>query len=255
MHFIKPQVFLVGETTVTEGMEDFLNTLPEWGSYSPSDAEFLTEVMGRICYRSFAPGLNPNVTKIREGNDKYLENILKSGHGSVLEHAVFSFIFKDVSRVFTHELVRHRAGTAVSQESLRYVRLTDLSCWYPPSVKEYPGATERLAESLKQAEEAEEMLGTYFGLDDPSATFFDKKQATSFMRRLIPMGVATTIGWSVNARELRWVIETRTTVHAEEEMRFVFDKVAEIVTKRYPHLFGDFSKDEQEQWVPKFSKV
>ena len=44
---------------------------------------------------------------------------------------MFSFVLHNVSRVVTHELVRHRPGTAVSQESLRFVRLTDIPFWFP----------------------------------------------------------------------------------------------------------------------------
>src|SRR5207253_10437838 len=76
--------------------------------------ESLTEIAGRVCYMSFVrprPG----------GNQAYLEHILDVGHGSVLEHAVWNFIFTGVSRALTHELVRHRAGWAYSQLSQRYV--------------------------------------------------------------------------------------------------------------------------------------
>src|SRR5690349_22693077 len=52
-----------------------------------SDAELLVEFAGRRCYKSWAPGLNSNVTKVREDSGAYLENILSSKHGAVLEHA------------------------------------------------------------------------------------------------------------------------------------------------------------------------
>ena len=64
-----------------------------------SDAELLIEYGGRRCYRSWEPGLNANVTKVRENPTEYLGNIVKSGHGSVLEHAQFTFDFDNVSRV------------------------------------------------------------------------------------------------------------------------------------------------------------
>src|SRR5450759_1727286 len=73
-------------------------------------SETLVEFAGRICYRSWVAGLNPNVSSVRTDRERYFDNILASGHGSILEHANFSFVFRDVSRVFTHELVRHRAG-------------------------------------------------------------------------------------------------------------------------------------------------
>ncbi|MFE2749505.1 FAD-dependent thymidylate synthase [Streptomyces scopuliridis] len=61
------------------------------------------------------PGLNSNITRIRTDQEEHLRNILASAHGSVLEHASFFFILHNASRVVTHELARHRAGTAVSQ--------------------------------------------------------------------------------------------------------------------------------------------
>ena len=71
-------------------------------------------------------GLNKNVSKVRTDHDEYLRNILKQRHGSVLEHVTYSFVFHNVIRVLTHELVRHRPGVAISQESMRFVRLDDI---------------------------------------------------------------------------------------------------------------------------------
>src|SRR5947208_6757304 len=54
-------------------------------------------------------------------NKVYIDHIKEYGHGSVLEHAVWNFIFTGVSRSLTHELIRHRAGFGYSQLSQRYV--------------------------------------------------------------------------------------------------------------------------------------
>ncbi|MGH7405219.1 MAG: FAD-dependent thymidylate synthase, partial [Candidatus Methylomirabilales bacterium] len=115
MKQVEPQVFLLARPAINdEGLAAYLRAVgaSSWGTDAPSGAEKLVEVAGRSCYRSFEPGLNPNVTRIREGSKTYLENILNVKHGSVLEHASWTFAFFNVSRVFTHELVRHRAGTA-----------------------------------------------------------------------------------------------------------------------------------------------
>ena len=152
MHKVEPKVFLLGETRIVEeGLRAYLEHLgvPDWQTDAPSDAEKLIEVMGRLCYRSFEPGLNPNVTKVREGSAVYLGNILKTAHGSVIEHPVVNFIFADVSRVFTHELVRHRAGTAISQESLRFVRLDNLGQWLPTVIREDEKAMEIFAQTFE----------------------------------------------------------------------------------------------------------
>ena len=262
MHKVEPKVFLVGETKIIEdGLQQYLNHIgvPDWVSDAPSDAEKLIEVNGRLCYKSFAPGLNRNVTKIREGNKPYMENILSSGHGSVLEHSWVNFIFADVSRVFTHELVRHRIGVAISQESLRYVRLDDLGQWLPTVIRENPEATNMFKKTFKHLEKLQLQLAELFGLDNPSLPFSVKKKITSAMRRIAPIGLATVIGWSADIRALRWVIQMRTDESAEEEIRFVFSKVAEIVISRYPNVFGDFEaipgKDGISVYRPKNRKV
>jgi len=99
----KPEVFLIARPQVDwDNVETYLKTVggESWISRSEgSDAEGLIEFGGRLCYRSFEPGLNPNVTKIRENSSDYLGNIINVGHGSVTEHAQFSFVFKDLSRV------------------------------------------------------------------------------------------------------------------------------------------------------------
>src|SRR3990170_9070183 len=193
MRRVEPKVFLVGETRVVEeGLQAYLEHLgvPDWQTDSPSDAEKLIEVMGRLCYRSFEPGLNPNVTKVREGSASYLGNILKTAHGSVIEHPMMNFIFADVSRVFTHELVRHRAGVAISQESLRFVRLDDLGQWLPTVIVEDETATEIFVKKFEHLEHLQHVLAEHFHLDDPGTPFHRKKIVTSAMRRIAPEGLA-----------------------------------------------------------------
>lgn len=243
MKSVEPKVFLIGETRIVKsGLRDFLKHIgvAGWKSDAPTDVEKIIEVYGRLCYRSFKPGLNKNVKKIREKNADYLDNIKKVKHGSVIEHPVLNFIFADVSRVFTHELVRHRAGVAISQESLRFVRLDDLGQWLPIVIREDEKAIEIFVKTFKDLEKLQLELAEHFKLDDEGIPFHKKKVITSAMRRIAPIGLATTIGWSANPRTLRWVLEMRTDPSAEEEIRLVFGKVGEILMKRYPNLFGDY---------------
>jgi len=244
MHKVEPQVFLVGETgIVEEGLADYLEFIgvPDWESDAPTDGEELIEVMGRLCYKSFKVGLNPNVTKIREHNADYLGNIIKVKHGSVIEHPTLNFIFADVSRVFTHELVRHRVGVAISQESLRFVRLDDLGMWLPIVIREDKWAADFFADKFSIMEGWQKELAQHFKLDNLNTPFHKKKEVTSAMRRLAPIGLSTVIGWSCNIRMIRWILEMRTDPSAEEEIRLVFGKVGAIVKDRYPHLFADFT--------------
>lgn len=250
MELVEPKVYLVGETRIIEDqLELYLKDLgvPEWKSDAPTDVEKIVELMGRLCYRSFKPGLNPNVTKIREHNSEYLQNIINVQHGSVIEHGFMNFILADVSRVFTHELVRHRVGTAISQESLRFVRLDRLRFWIPYIFRDHRKSEELMrfiTDKVELMESWQIQLAEILEIEKIPAGkegFELKKKLTSAMRRIAPDGLATTIGWSVNPRELRNVIEMRTAPGAEEEIRLVFGKIAEIVTKRYPNLFGDYT--------------
>ena len=247
MRSVEPKVYLIGEPQLIEGsIEDYLEHVgaSKWHTDAPSDAEAIPEIMGRLCYRSWLPGMNENVTKVREGNDGYLGNIVKVGHGSVLEHSMFNFVFADVSRVFTHELVRHRVGVGISQESLRFVRLSDIPFWFPSWALEDDELMERAVPLLEQMESFQVWMAEHFGLDKEGVKFAKKKHRTSFMRRFAPIGLATTIGWSANVRTIRHVIEMRTSRHAEEEIRVVFGKVARIMQERYPNLFGDYENEE-----------
>ncbi len=244
MRLVEPKVFLIGETKINEeGLSAYLAHLgvPDWVSNAPSDSEKLIEVMGRLCYRSFQPGLNKNVTKIREDNKDYLQNIIKVKHGSVIEHTVINFVFADVSRVFTHELVRHKAGTAVSQESLRFVRLEDLGFWAPTVIREHPEFMEICCKTFEDLEKIQVELARIMELDKQGKPFHEKKVITSAMRRIAPDGLATTIGWSANMRAIRHTIEMRTDPGAEEEIRLVFSKVAEVMIRKCPNLFADYT--------------
>jgi len=246
-------------------VREYLNSVgaDDWG-FSPrededverGDDDMLVELYGRLCYKSFGVGLNANVTRVREDPKAYLENVLKSGHGSVLEHVNIGVIFNNVSRVFTHEIVRHRAGTAMSQESLRYVRLDHLKFNMPPEIQARPDIEEKAYEVLLALEEFQRYLAREFDID--SLGFEEKKRLTSSFRRFAPIGLATTIAFTANVRAWRHMIEMRTSRHAEQEIRLVFDEVASRFSSEMPLLFGDFSREVVlgiGEWTTPYSKV
>jgi thymidylate synthase (FAD) len=285
MHETSPKVFLIARPSIDlEGMTGYLEEVggESWlqgrlgeaeaeaeragagagsgrgGAVGSDEAsglnpgELLVEFGGRACYRSWEPGLNPNVTKIRTDRREYFANILRSGHGSVLEHANYSFAIRDCSRTFTHELVRHRAGSAFSQESLRYVRLTDIGFRVPPALEPL---RERVLAIVEQLEEFQRSAAGELGIDESGVPFHVKKEVTSALRRLAPIGLSTDIVWTANARTLRHVIEMRTAAGAEEELRLVFGEIARIMQVEAPLLFQDFARDETGAWVPEHHKV
>lgn len=241
---VQPKVFLMGETKINEsGVQAFLDHMgvPDWTSDAETEAEKLTEIMGRACYKSFGTDLNPNITRVRKTSAAYITNTIEKGDGSIFEHAMTNWFFADVSRVFTHELVRHRIGTAMSQESLRFVRLTDLDWFAPTVVRESPEAMEIYARTMEELSALQRELAEMFAIDEGDVDFDRKKKLTSSFRRLAPMGLATNIGWSANFRTLRHVIEQRTAPGAEEEIRLVFGEVAFRAIENWPNIFADYT--------------
>ncbi|MFF0768442.1 FAD-dependent thymidylate synthase [Nonomuraea wenchangensis] len=260
MRSVEPEVFVVARPALD--YDELARYLSEVGGESwlerldrgDLDAQNLAEFAGRLCYRSFEPGLNPNVVRIRENQDEYLRNILASAHGSVLEHVSFSFVLHNVSRVLTHELVRHRPGVAISQESLRFVRLDELPFWFPEWAQADAELMKRATAVLEQLEQFQLWMAGHFGLDEEGVPFSEKKHRTSFMRRFAPEGLATGLVWTANVRTLRHTIEARTAKGAEEEIRLLFQRIGELMREEAPALFGDYVVEDG-AWVPGWRKV
>ena len=264
MKFTEPEVYLIAETKIDPnqlqqmldslGQSTAVNWLSKTKAASKSDGELLTEIAGRTCYRSFGVGLNPNITKIRQNSQEYVQNTLAKGDGSIFEHATCTFAFLNVSRIFTHELVRHRAGVAISQESFRYVRPSELRFWLPPELRDEKTKVKSIVEDIEKHYRRLER-----SYDWGKMNFDIKKRVTSALRRIIPDGIASTMVWSANHRAIRHVITMRTAESAEVEIRFVFDKVARIMKQKFPLIYQDFDyiqlDDATRSWRPKYLKV
>ena len=245
MIFVKPKVFLIAETSIlNEGLTSYLTSIgaPNWSTDAPSDAEKLTEVAGKTCYMSFDKSLNKNLTRVRDNRNRdYIqEGLIAVGHGSVLEHSGVTFAITDVSRIFTHELVRHRSGCAYSQVSGRYVRVDEIEAYRPDALTD--GENELLKQALSQIEvlykDLESVVFERVGND-----FDTKKKVTSALRRMLPNGQANHIIFTANHRALRHIIEMRTSVHAEEEISVVFKEILSILKSRYPNIYEDMGND------------
>jgi len=245
---VKPIVIKIGETKVDKtALAEVLHHLGVSKEYSDwfvgtrgEEAQALIEFAGRICYESYQPHLNPNVTKIREDPADYYRNILRKGDGSILEQGHIVFALLNISRVLSHEIVRHRVGTSISQESLRYVRPTELKLWIPDELSE--AQKESITRTVDQIEAAYRKLESEVPWE--SLSMDEKKRMTSALRRILPDGMATNMIWGANHRTLRWLVEMRTDPAAEVEIRMVFDQIAEICKRDYPHIYQDFVRNE-----------
>lgn len=245
MKFTTPKAFLIAETRVLhENMDAALQHLgvEQWTTDAPNDAQKLLEFAGKSCYMSFDSSLNENLTRTgTRSNGQYLrEAIVGNGHGSVLEHATTTFFIANVSRVVTHELIRHRAGVAVSQTSGRYVRTDELEFYMPLILKDYPGAQDIFIKAGLEMEANVRELVSLTGIKE-TKVFDLKKRLTSAFRRIIGNGQTNHIVLTANHRAWRHMIELRTSRHAEEEIRLVMGDIFFQLRDRYPDLYSDAS--------------
>ena len=245
---VEPKVYFIGETVINpmefdtylvdSGNEDFLESVDKARSLGLSDGEILVSFYAKLCYASLTLGKNENVTRVRDIPDN-LKATCDAGHMSVWEHIQLNFVIRDCSRVFTHELVRHRVGTAFSQTSGRYVRCDPK--------KGFDLVYDPILEPVKEdIRELQETIADYYndmvekmGLNDPNSKldFAKKKKITSALRRILPNGQSNEMGFSINLRALRHTVQMRTSRHAEWEIRFVFEQIYKLVKDKYPMLF------------------
>lgn len=195
-----------------------------------TDGELLVEYAGRLCYMSQS---NP----AKRTNAEYITNILEHGHGSVLEHSTYSLLIEGVSRSLSHELVRHRAGTAVSQLSQRYVERVELVI--PPAIIEAGAEAER-----RWRNRAKVSVTAYEGqLEDLRAQGVTGKALREAARSLLPNAAETKLVFTANLRAWRHMIELRCASGADAEMRRLFHTILAVLRPEAPNIFADFSYD------------
>ena len=233
----EPTVYLVGRQVVDDTVLDrFLaDHGVSWQTDTEVAGEELVEISGRLCYMSFArprPG----------GNQAYVHHILEVGHGSVLEHAVWNFVFTGVSRTLTHELIRHRAGMGYSQLSQRYVDESVAEYVEPDCIADDPQLHALWVEAVSQAHRAYVKLveGLNERFKDESDKTLRRKLARQAARSVLPNATETKIFVTANARALRHFIEMRGNRHAEVEIRKLAVQVLRLLQQEAPHLFGDY---------------
>lgn len=236
----KPSIYVVGRPSKDDlGIGTFLADHGLAWDPDPmlSDGQELVEMAGRVCYMSFGKG--------RKNNKEYLANILESRHGSVLEHAVWNFVFTGISRSLTHELVRHRAGWAYSQLSQRYVDESETAFVMPPAIHD---GTQKMRDiwqvSMRRELEAYLML-----VGELEASGLKRKQAREAARSVLPNATETKIFASANARAIRHFLEMRGSLHADAEIRNLALALLPIMQAEAPNIFGDYEVASDPQYI------
>ena len=178
----------------------------------------------RLCYSaSDIDELNEKLSD--ESITKLIKKIIKLGHYSVLEHATFTFAIEGISRVTSHQLVRHRIAS-FSQQSQRYVKIKKKGFPYviPKSIAKDKKLIKIYTDTIKK-------------LDESYNLFLDHNIAIEDARYILPQAVETKIIVTANARELLHIFKIRCCNRAQWEIRELAKRMLKEVKAIAPNIF------------------
>lgn len=189
--------------------------------YSQEDVLKLLEKAGRVCYKS--------ESSISEGSaEKFIKNIIRRGHESVIEHVSLTFrVICD--RGVSHEIVRHRIAS-YSQESTRY-------CNYH---------SEKFSNELtvidplfwdKDSEQYAIWLDTVKKCEENYIALIELGAKPQEARSILPNSLKTEIFMTMNLREWRHFLRLRNSEFAHPQMVEVARLIRDELVTRYPVIF------------------
>lgn len=269
-------VYLIGaQYTEASELNQFLedHKIQGWRSLGAnSSAERIIEIGGRLCYMAFdkpRPG----------GNPAYIKHLKEVGHGSCLEHAVFTVIAVGISRSLSHEWVRHRAGMSPSQLSQRYVSEERGEFVIPPEIQGDPWLEDTWAKSCAASWESYKLMVVHLAdkigrrkeyvctscrgsgrylvdgreeecarcdgkLIDPECRTEIRKAARGAARSVLPNATETKIQMTGNARAWRHFFELRANPAADVEIRNLAVAIWRKLAANSPNIFGDYTEEQ-----------
>lgn len=211
------------------------------------DPEKVIAAAAKLCYSPV--GVDDLMEKMTdESATTFLERLMALGHASPVEHVSFTFAVEGVSRVLTHQLVRHRIAS-YSQQSQRYVRLDQFEYVIPPYIAENPEAKQLFVEAMEHDQKTYNQLVEILkkqhlnelihqGVDVKKANGQAEKKAIEDARFVFPNACETKIVLTMNARSLLHFFNHRCCQRAQWEIRAMADEMLEKVIPIAPTLFS-----------------
>lgn len=210
------------------------------------DMERIVAAAAKLCYSPVG------VTEITEKMDVeeaglFLDKLMDFGHFSPLEHASFTFAIEGVSRVLTHQLVRHRIAS-YSQQSQRYVKLEQFEYIVPPAIESNAEAKAVFIQAMEADQAAydtivallqEKLTQQYLeeGHLPKKAKSMAEKKAIEDARFVFPNACETKIVVTMNLRSLHNFFEHRCCDRAQWEIRELANEMLRQVKSVAPTLF------------------
>jgi thymidylate synthase (FAD) len=185
----------------------------------------------RTCYSELTPedifgkALDGEIDQAKM--QRLISNVIESGHGSTIEHVVFTFGISGVSRTLSHQLVRHRAGVAFDQQSQRYVTFKKAATMLPQTIAE--ADPQIRAEYEEQIEGAMSLYGDLVGAGIPGED----------ARFVFPNATRTNLVMTTNLRALIHMSGLRLCTMAQWEIRRLFQLIRHEIFQVSPFL-GSF---------------
>lgn len=193
----------------------------------------------RVCYQS-------EKSRTPEADDRLIKNIIELEHDAMMEFADMTILFNNVSRGFTHEMVRHRMSS-FAQESTRYVNESDLNVIVPPHRDENRNIIndKRLIDGVN--------LKDWFDMNESAYRCLIKDGwALQDARQVLPIATKSQIIVKANFREWIHIFKLRCGKSAHWEIRKVMIDLLEYCQRIVPIVFDDFHEIKIHDSVGKY---
>jgi thymidylate synthase (FAD) len=247
-----PRLFVIGRPSLSPDIDKFyayFDSKLSQAKASALPAEKIVENAGRVCYLSFANASD-------KSTGAYVENLIRQGHESVLEHVAWTVVLAGVSRSFTHQLVRHRVGFAYSQLSQQYVDHRSIRFVVPPEIL----GNRALLPQWKKAvlSQREQYIRLLDQLEHISSGLSPKERLRSkrsAARSILPNCIEAIVAITGNARAWRHFLHVRGSTAGDIEMRRVCALLLSALKKESPSMFFDFAEEHLNDGWPIVRKV
>lgn len=154
----------------------------------------------------------------KEAQLSYMMNTIKSS----FEFVDYVFTIEDVTRAFTHQLVRHRVGTSFAQQSQRTVDMSNFEYVTP---KSFSGKHEHLADIFDYHMR---------GIGDGYSDLIKEGALPEDARGILPTNICTNIVFKANLRTLSQMCAERLCVKAQGEFQSVMKEIRNQVIAVHP---------------------
>jgi flavin-dependent thymidylate synthase len=140
---------------------------------------------------------------------------------SALEFVDYTFVLHDVTRAFTHQLVRHRVGTSFAQKSLRVADENAFDYLIPDGIEE---------DQYKMAV----YNSTMNNIQDGYNILLKKGTEIQDARGVLPTNICTSIVLKINLAAFVHMMETRLCVRAQGEYQDAVKTMRSLVLELHP---------------------